>query len=131
MLDSQSLFFHCQNLYKYCTLALKAFKKFNLILKTRIRLSKIWKHKLKKKITSISNKGENTMQIIVINNFQWYSAIHAGGHRGNCLSNCIFRRLLCFQKWKCQSESKIQLCFAYNDLHGVFTFIRNTGNFLF
>ena len=39
MLDSQSLFFHCQNLYKYCTLALKAFKKFNLILKTRIRLS--------------------------------------------------------------------------------------------
>ena len=38
MLDSQSLFFHSQNLYKYCTLALKAFKKFNLILKTRIRL---------------------------------------------------------------------------------------------
>jgi len=25
----------------------------------------------------------------------------------------FFPRLLCFQKWKCQSESKIQLCFAY------------------
>ena len=36
----------------------------------------------------------------------------AAGHRANCPSNCIFSRLLCFQKWTCQSESKIRLCFA-------------------
>ena len=36
----------------------------------------------------------------------------AAGHWANCPSNCISHWLLCFQKWKCQSESKIQLCFA-------------------
>ena len=33
-------------------------------------------------------------------------------HRANCPSNCISLQLLCFQKWKCQSESKIPHCFA-------------------
>jgi len=38
----------------------------------------------------------------------------AAGHRANCPSNfCIFPWLLCFQKWKCQSESKIWFCFVY------------------
>jgi len=30
-------------------------------------------------------------------------------HRANWPSSCIFPWLLCFQKWKCQSESKIWL----------------------
>jgi len=37
----------------------------------------------------------------------------AAGHRENWPSNCIFPRLLCFQKWKCQSESKMRLYFTY------------------
>ena len=41
----------------------------------------------------------------------WYTIIQSGhsiaaGNRASCLSNCIFSlaTLICFQKWKCQSE---------------------------
>ena len=37
----------------------------------------------------------------------------AAGYQANCPSNCSFPWLLCFQKWKCQSENKIWLCLAY------------------
>jgi len=34
----------------------------------------------------------------------------ATGHQVYCPSNCFLPQLLCFQKWKCQSVSKIWLC---------------------
>ena len=46
---------------------------------------------------------------------QVYNAGHsiADGHRANCPSNCIFPRLLCFQKWKCQVKVKCRFRFEY------------------
>ena len=51
----------------------------------------------------------NTSNWININIYE-SRAFH---NRANCTSNWIFPRLACFQKRKCQSESKLRLCFAY------------------
>ena len=46
--------------------------------------------------------------------WQTYQSIpQQPGNRQIARQIVFFPWLLCFQKWKCQSESKIQLCFAY------------------